>query len=404
MGRYKKKLAGVLATVLLTQGTIPVMAQALELTWNEKWKSGAVFGKDGFADNLATPYDAAVSGGSQLDKWMGKEKAEEAKETGEEESMATPSNGEKNIFADMPEIGSDFFTEWFLSHGEEADLWNWMFGVMEGQEPELYEEFIRWYELWEETVTNAYHKFAGIETMATNTDNLWNDWQSDMNFPGDGTKEAPFQIGSIQQLMGLSEMAALGPRETEGKYFELTRDLNLSGLFYNKGNWMPIGWYQKKGELGGEVQSPFRGHFDGRGNTISGLKIVSQSLGLTNIGLFGVIDGGSVKNLNVEADQIVGEDNGGILAGCITGDAIIYGVTVSGYVNTRGNAGGIAGEVTGSEKRVTMENCSAENIVLNSEGAESFVGGIAGNVQNAWIVDSVVTTQNGDADRIRGKG
>lgn len=32
MGRYKKKLAGVLATVLLTQGTIPVMAQALELT------------------------------------------------------------------------------------------------------------------------------------------------------------------------------------------------------------------------------------------------------------------------------------------------------------------------------------------------------------------------------------
>ena len=428
MGQYKKKLAGVLATVLLTQGTIPVMAKAPELTWNEKWKSRALFGKDGFADILATPYDAAVSSGSQLDKWMEKEadsswtgkapvedeekdqdvrdKKDQAvgEEKEEEESIATPSNGEKNIFADMPEIGSDSFTEWFLSHGEEEDLWNWMFGVLEGQEPELYEKFIRWYELWEETVTDAYHKFAGIETMAVNTDNLWNDWQSDMNFPGDGTKEAPFQIGSIQQLMGLSEIAALGSRETEGKYFELTRDLNLSGFSYNKGNWMPIGWYQKKGELGGAVQSPFRGHFDGRGNTISGLKIVSQSLGLTNIGLFGVIDGGSVKNLNVEADQIAGEDNGGILAGCITGDAIICGVTVSGYVNTKGNAGGIAGEVTGSEKRVTVENCSAESIVLNSEGTESFVGGIAGNVQNAWIVDSVVTTQNGDADRIRGKG
>ena len=31
MGQYKKKLAGVLATVLLTQGTIPVMAKAPDL-------------------------------------------------------------------------------------------------------------------------------------------------------------------------------------------------------------------------------------------------------------------------------------------------------------------------------------------------------------------------------------
>ncbi len=60
--------------------------------------------------------------------------------------------------------------------------------------------------------------------------------------------------------------------------------------------------------------------------------------------------------------------------------------------------------MTGSGKRVTIENCSSESIVLNSEGRDTYVGGIAGNVQNAWLVDNQVTTQDGDSNRIRGKG
>ena len=47
---------------------------------------------------------------------------------------------------------------------------------------------------------------------------------------------------------------------------------------------------------------------------------------------------------------------------------------------------------------------AAENVVLNSEGTNSYVGGIAGNVQKADVVDCSVSTQDGDTDRIRGKG
>lgn len=232
---------------------------------------------------------------------------------------------------------------------------------------------------------------------------LWENWNANMDFPGDGTRRAPYQIDSLSRLMGLSEAVAAG-MGFDGEYFELTQDIDLRDLLANSGNWNPIGWYQNRTECGGEVRHPFRGHFDGGGYTISGLKIVDPSLGLTNIGLFGVIDGGTVKNLRVEAEDIIGEDNTGILAGAILGDGVISHVTVSGFVNSMGDAGGIAGEVTGSSARITIENCKAESIVLNSEGRDSCVGGIAGNVQNAWLVDSTVTTQNGDSDRIRGKG
>ncbi len=318
-------------------------------------------------------------------------------------TTATWSNADRNLTASMPNVGTDAFTQWFFSNTEEEALWEWMFAVLEGEKTETYEEFLLWYEAHEDEIVQAYHKLSGIGLMSSSVGDLWENWNANMDFPGDGTRNAPYQIDSLSRLMGLSEAVAAG-QDFSGQYFELTRDIDIGGLTVNSGSWNPIGWYQNYTELGGKVSHPFRGHFDGGGNTISGLKIVRPSLALTNIGLFGVIDGGTVKNLTIEAEDIVGEDNTAVLAGAVLGDAVIYGVTVSGYVNSKGNAGGIAGEVTGSERRVTIENCSSESIVLNSEGRDSYVGGIAGNVQNAWLVDNRVTTQDGDSNRIRGKG
>ncbi len=228
---------------------------------------------------------------------------------------------------------------------------------------------------------------------ASSTGDLWDNWNANLDFPGEGTESVPYQIDSLSRLMGLSEAVADGT-DFAGEYFELTQDIDLGGMDINSGSWNPIGWYQHGTELGGQVRHPFRGHFDGGGNTISGLRIVNPARNLTNIGLFGVIDGGSVRNLTIVA----------VLAGAILGDTVIYGVTVSGYVSAKGNAGGIAGEVTGSGRRAVIENCQARGIVLNSEHPDSYTGGIAGNVQNAWLTDNLVTTQNGDANRIRGKG
>ena len=249
------------------------------------------------------------------------------------------------------------------------------------------------------------------------TGDLWSDWAGDTEFRGDGDEETPYQISTLSQLMGLSESVAAG-NSYEGEYFELTQDIDLGGISINNGNWNPIGWYQNEKEMSGEVAHGFKGVFDGGGNRIYGLKILDPSRDLRNIGLFGSIQGGTVKHLTVEADDISGIDRIAVLAGSVSQDGVIYDVTVSGYLHgessqttktagsgkSSGNAGGIAGFCDGENSRVTVENCRAEGIVINSLSPESYVGGIVGETHRTDLVDNQVYTQDGTADRIQGKG
>ncbi len=78
--------------------------------------------------------------------------------------------------------------------------------------------------------------------------------------------------------MGLSESVAAG-NDYKDCYFELTQSLDLGGISINLGNWNPIGWYRDRSESGGNVATPFRGHFDGCGNAITGLKIIGKLTG-----------------------------------------------------------------------------------------------------------------------------
>lgn len=263
-----------------------------------------------------------------------------------------------------------------------------------------------------EKATSAIAQRSLFSLKQSITGDLWEDWGGTADFPGEGTEDIPYQISTLSQLMGLSESVAAG-NTYEGEYFELTQDLDLGGFTVNGGNWNPIGWYQNEDEMDGAVSHCFQGTFDGRGNTIRGLKITDFTRNLRNVGLFGAIDGGTVKHLTVEADDICGIDQTAVLAGTICGDAVIYDVTVSGYLHGekgdregsgKGNAGGIAGLADGRTGRVTIENCRADGIVIHSEGSEGYVGGIAGEVHRADLVDNTVYTQDGTSDRIQGKG
>ena len=248
------------------------------------------------------------------------------------------------------------------------------------------------------------------------TGDLWEDWNGNVNFPGEGTRESPYQLETISHLMGLAESVADG-NDYEGCYFELTQSLDLGGIAINRGDWNPIGWYRSRAEMSGEVPTPFRGYFDGCGNTITGLKIAGELDGKTNLGLFGVIDGGSVENLEIQCDQVRGLDQVGILAGAVKNGAVIRNVRVSGYVYSRHNAGGIAAMLCGSGKgtlagtqlqesdgSVIVENCRAEGISMNGTEKDGAVGGIAGCAKKAYLIDNAVITQNGVSDRIQGKG
>lgn len=250
--------------------------------------------------------------------------------------------------------------------------------------------------------TASYALMAACQTDLTAGD-LWNNWDGNTEFSGDGTSECPYEIENLDDLMGLSEAVAAG-QSFAGEYFELKQDIDLGNLNVNNGSWNPIGWYRNKTELSGEVKNTFQGHFDGAGNTVSGLKVVDISKDLNNVGLFGVIENGSVKNLLIEGEDIYGGENVGVLAGSVKGDSVIQNVQVSGLVHAKEDAGGVVGEVTGGSSLAVIENCFANGIVVYSSGTEGFAGGIVGNLQKAYLVDCTAITQDGDYNRIYGKG
>lgn len=326
----------------------------------------------------------------------------------EELSVSSPSNATPmDIFKNMPEIGTSDFTDWFFDNVESEDLWNWVLELMESMdtEDETVAAFMEWYAKNEERVNKAYHEFSGIATMENSTGDLWTGWTGNTQWDGDGNEATPYEINELSDLMGLSEMVAAG-NDFAGAYFVLTQDIDIGNL---DRSWNPIGWYQNKSELGKEVTNKFRGHFDGAGNTISGLKVINVAYTLNNVGLFGAVEGGSITNLTVQADgSVKGGDNVGILAGSIEGDTIIYNVTVEGAISSAGDAGGIAGQIVGDANAksgtVTIENCIADGITIQSTEAGSYVGGIAGNVQNANIIDTEVRTYDGGSNRIQGQG
>lgn len=316
-------------------------------------------------------------------------------------ARVTESNGSVDSSEILEEVWDEEEPEEDLATASDAILWT---------EPATPSDAVQWTE--PATPSNLLLLAAQIPV----TGDLWEDWNGNVNFLGEGTRESPYQLETLSHLMGLAESVAAG-NDYEGCYFELTQSLDLGGIAINRGDWNPIGWYRSRAEMSGEVPTPFRGYFDGCGNTITGLKIAGELDGKTNLGLFGVIDGGSVENLEIQCDQVRGLDQVGILAGAVKNGAVIRNVRVSGYVYSRHNAGGIAAMLCGSGKgtlagtqlqesdgSVIVENCRAEGISMNGTEKDGAVGGIAGCANKAYLIDNAVITQNGVSDRIQGKG
>ena len=134
---------------------------------------------------------------------------------------------------------------------------------------------------------------------------------------------------------------------------------------------------------------------------VNGLKFAKPGQEYSYLGLFGRIEDAQIRNLNLEAEEISGGDNVAVLTGCAEGQSVICNVSVSGSVYAGGDAGGIAGEVTGKTKRAVLENCRADNVIINSEGRNSFVGGIAGSLVScvvSWIMNTYMgASLTGDA-------
>ena len=106
---------------------------------------------------------------------------------------------------------------------------------------------------------------------------------------GSGTVADPYLLYNYSDLAWFRNHVNSG---NYGACAMLMSNIDMSG----DGNWTPIA-----------ASSGYTGTFDGDGHTISGLKINTNST--ANLGLFGVINGGTVKNVAVTAQYITNNYN-----------------------------------------------------------------------------------------------
>lgn len=257
-------------------------------------------------------------------------------------------------------------------------------------------------------------KMLALETSSSLGD-IWDSWSGKTSFEflsgsqGEGTEEKPYLIKNREQLMGLSELTAMGMMVPEaegakyagdysGCYFALGANIDLQGV-----NWIPIGFYQDSSEIAGEVSHPFNGFFDGKGNTIKNLKLTSFA-GYNNVGLFGAVTDATIHDLTIipDSSSIKGNDRTGVVVGYAENSEIRNVTVKNADISSTGISGGIAGEISGT----VIENAICDKVMIDAKGGSEviYAGGITGLASNSTIVDCEVSTGTGTTARIQGTG
>ena len=177
-----------------------------------------------------------------------------------------------------------------------------------------------------------------------------------------------------------------------GKYFKLGADITYTHKDANaegaatETNYTAIGYETET------LDRYFRGHFDGQGHTVSGIRIYKGGTDYADVdqGLFGFIDGSSaeVKNVVLADARITAADCiGGIVGynrnGTVTGCHVLSDVTIHAVQNEGSCFGGIVGY---NYSYGTVAGCtSAASITTTGSNYECF-GGVVGQ-NNATVSD-----------------
>ena len=177
------------------------------------------------------------------------------------------------------------------------------------------------------------------------------------------------KIGTASELVALSEGFGTSSYPIDGKY-ELTANIDMSNVPFSA-----IG--------GGTTPTPLLGTFNGKGYTISNLKIASSN---NNTGFFAYIGtGGRVANLKLVNADITGNNSTGAIAGVSTGtNENIY---VDGKVTGSGYTGGIVGLLHAG----TLQN-SFVSAEVNAKTGGGLIGGTNWNGSGSPLLQKDTVT------------
>ena len=141
----------------------------------------------------------------------------------------------------------------------------------------------------------------------------------------------------------------------DGGTVELLKNVTLTG------NWTTVG----------TESEPFKGTFDGKGYTITGLNIPTNDN--EYVGLIGILDGGTVKNVKFASVSVTGKNDVGTAVGRIINGGTVSGVQVlGGTVSGAKRVGGVVGSIKANG---TVSDCTnAAGVTANDRNAGGIVG------------------------------
>ncbi len=192
---------------------------------------------------------------------------------------------------------------------------------------------------------------------------------------GTGRFWDPYIIATTDQWLALADSVNSG-NDYIDKYFRLDNDLDFEGII----DFNPIGGAWLDGDY-----TYFRGTFDGDNHHVLNVRVG----GTSNIGLFGCLDYGTVKNLTLGGNSRI---EGKLFVGGIAGMAgacniinchVEKTVTIAATANQSSYIGGIIGScynATSGSGREIRYCTNAATVTKNGNHGVEYIGGIAGEI------------------------
>ncbi len=236
---------------------------------------------------------------------------------------------------------------------------------------------------------------------------------------GDGSAGNPYQIDSLANLYWMTQ----NPSSWSSSFIQ-TADIDASSdSTWNSGAGFP--GFPPNPTMG----QIFEGQYDGQGHTISGL-YMSQS-GSSQIGLFGELYSGTVKNLGLINVRVTGSSQVGGLVGvseygtidsCYTTGSVsgnvgvggLVGVQLGGTINychssaavsgVNGNVGGLVGKNAEYDPTNNLGSSTISNSYAtgNVSGTASVAGGLVGYNEQHSSISGCYATGNVTAGAFTG--
>jgi len=193
-----------------------------------------------------------------------------------------------------------------------------------------------------------------------------------------GTNTAWMLVNDVTQLQAMNTNLA-------GAY-ALGRDIDASDT---------VNWNAGAGfaPVGNSTGNAFAGQFDGLDHTISALTINRPAT--DNVGLFGFINGATIRNVGLTGVSVTGRAYTGSLVGRLNNAARINNSYSTGNVIGTSNVGGLVGD----NNTGTISSSYATNTV---SGSGDTIGGLVGRSYDGIIANSYATGNVNGANYVGG--